>query len=51
MKQLGKKNPRMIGLAFNEQLIPNIPMEEHDKILDMIITPDEVDVFSSAGTR
>eukprot|EP00029_Vermamoeba_vermiformis_P012542 TRINITY_DN7389_c0_g1_i1.p1 TRINITY_DN7389_c0_g1~~TRINITY_DN7389_c0_g1_i1.p1 ORF type:complete len:208 (-),score=20.55 TRINITY_DN7389_c0_g1_i1:31-654(-) len=51
MQQLGRKNPFTIGLAFNEQLMPNIPMEEHDKILDMIITPNEVDVFPSAGSQ
>jgi 5-formyltetrahydrofolate cyclo-ligase len=51
MKQLGRTNPFTIGLAFNEQLMPNIPMEEHDKILNMIITPNEVDVFPSAGSQ
>ena len=31
-----------IGLAFDEQLLPQIPAEEHDEHVDLVVTPTRV---------
>ncbi|KAF5310797.1 hypothetical protein D9619_008067 [Psilocybe cf. subviscida] len=38
-----RASPLLVGLALREQMLPiaEIPMQEHDWRLDMIITPDE----------
>lgn len=33
--------PYTIGLAFYEQILPDIPIEEHDFSLDLIVAPDK----------
>ena len=38
----GKAPPKTIGLAFDEKMIEEVPMETHDKELDMIITPSQI---------
>jgi len=38
LKQLGF-TPKLIGLAFDEQIFEDIPNEEHDEPLDGLITP------------
>lgn len=32
--------PYTIGLAFKEQILPELPTSEHDFCLDLIISPD-----------
>jgi 5-formyltetrahydrofolate cyclo-ligase len=34
------------GLAFDEQVIENVPMTEHDVQMDMLVTDDEILYFS-----
>lgn len=34
------KKPYLIGLAFNEQKVSDIPIEEHDVVLDEVLFPD-----------
>jgi len=31
-----------IGIAFDEQLLPEIPAEEHDECVDVVVTPSRV---------
>ena len=33
---------RKVGLAIENQIIPQIPMESHDKYVDIVITEDRV---------
>ncbi|CUA73944.1 5-formyltetrahydrofolate cyclo-ligase [Rhizoctonia solani] len=35
------KTPKLVGVAFNPQIVPpgEIPLEEHDRILDAVVTP------------
>ncbi len=37
--------PYLVGLAFEEQRAPSVPVESHDVALDMIITPAGVQEF------
>jgi 5-formyltetrahydrofolate cyclo-ligase len=37
-----KKTGLAVGLAYEEQIINEIPIEEHDKKLDFIITDERV---------
>jgi len=30
----------VVALAFREQVVEGVPMEEHDVMLDLVITPD-----------
>jgi 5-formyltetrahydrofolate cyclo-ligase len=30
-----------VGLAFNEQIVENIPLEPHDKVLDYVLTSND----------
>lgn len=32
-------NPLVIGVAFDEQIMPVVPMEEHDAVMDAVLTP------------
>ncbi len=34
---LNKPIPELVGLVFEEQLIPNVPLEDHDQSLDIIM--------------
>lgn len=36
------KEPLLIALAFNEQVIDDVPMDAHDQPVDIIVTADEV---------
>lgn len=36
------KESLAVGLAFDEQIFPEIPCDEHDRIMDMVITPTRV---------
>lgn len=33
------KRPLLIGLAMDEQIVPNVPAEEHDVVMDYLCTP------------
>jgi len=39
------KRPRLVGIAFAIQELPEIPREAHDVPLDMIVTEDGVHSF------
>jgi 5-formyltetrahydrofolate cyclo-ligase len=39
---LTNKNCTTIGIAFDFQIVPRIPMEKHDMPLDMVISPQKV---------
>ncbi|WP_379154583.1 5-formyltetrahydrofolate cyclo-ligase [Paenibacillus sp. sgz5001063] len=36
------KSPFWIGLAFSHQLVPEVPMDDHDAFMDMLITEDGI---------
>ena len=36
-KVAGKAAPKTIALAFKEQIVEDIPMSEHDKVIDKVI--------------
>lgn len=38
-----------IGIAFDEQLLPKIPAEEHDEHVDLVVTPTRVIRSGRAG--
>ena len=33
---------RKVGLVFEDQILPMVPMESHDKYVDIIITEDRI---------
>jgi 5-formyltetrahydrofolate cyclo-ligase len=35
----GRPAPRLVGLALDEQIVDLCPMEEHDRVLDVVVTP------------
>jgi len=37
-----RSSPLLIGVAFDEQIVPKVPMEEHDMPLDVIVTSTRV---------
>lgn len=37
----GKPAPTLVGIALEEQIVESCPLEEHDKILDYVVTPSE----------
>ncbi|OKP82025.1 hypothetical protein A3844_24530 [Paenibacillus helianthi] len=39
---LARKPPVWIGLAFSQQLVPEVPMDDHDAFMDMLITEDGI---------
>jgi 5,10-methenyltetrahydrofolate synthetase len=39
IKSAGTSPPLFIGLAMDEQIVPNIPVEEHDVLMDYLCTP------------
>ncbi|MHA6532797.1 5-formyltetrahydrofolate cyclo-ligase [Paenibacillus sp. BAC0078] len=39
---LSKKSPVWIGLAFSRQLVSEVPMDDHDAYMDMLITEDGI---------
>ncbi len=39
------------GVAFEEQLFPEVPLEAHDVRLDCLVTPERFLSFSSSGGR
>ncbi|WP_019913220.1 5-formyltetrahydrofolate cyclo-ligase [Paenibacillus sp. HW567] len=39
---LSGKSPVWIGLAFGEQLVSEVPMDDHDAYMDMLITEDGI---------
>lgn len=38
----GGPRPTLVGLGFDEQMIPSVPAELHDQVLDYIITPTAI---------
>lgn len=40
----------LVGLAFDEQIVPNVPIEEHDVTIDAVVTPTRW-FCASGGTR
>ena len=38
----GVPAPTTIGLAFDEQMIDEVPTEPHDRTIDYIVTPTKV---------
>ncbi|MNI15577.1 5-formyltetrahydrofolate cyclo-ligase family protein [compost metagenome] len=36
------KPPVWIGLAFSQQLVPEVPMDGHDAYMDMLITEEGI---------
>ena len=38
--------PLLVGLAFEEQRAPSVPVEDHDMPLDMILTPSGLQEFA-----
>lgn len=41
-RYIAKNNIKTIGLSYREQLKDELPLESHDKLLDIVITADEV---------
>lgn len=37
----GVSMPRLIGLSFLEQVLPKVPVDEHDQLCDLVVTPAE----------
>lgn len=37
-----KKRPTYLGVAYEEQLLDEIPVSTHDKMLDMLVTPSKI---------
>ena len=37
-----KKKPLLVGVAFDEQIVKDIPMDVHDYHMDIIVTPSKV---------
>jgi len=37
-----RKDCKFVGLSYDEQIFPEIPCEEHDQVMDMVITPSKV---------
>ena len=33
--------PKLIGLSFLEQVVEKVPVDEHDRLCDMVVTPTE----------
>jgi len=42
----GVNMPVTVSIAFREQLVPEIPLEQHDRRIDYVIVPDDVDIHS-----
>ena len=38
-KKIGKDMPQLIALAFDEQIMDNLPMSETDEHLDVVVCP------------
>jgi 5-formyltetrahydrofolate cyclo-ligase len=36
-----KPKPILVGLAFSQQIVDEIPVDPHDKILDYVLTPND----------
>jgi 5-formyltetrahydrofolate cyclo-ligase len=34
-----ERPPYTIALAFNEQIVPSIPVDTHDFVIDAVVTP------------
>ncbi len=41
-KSLGLPSPLMIGIAFDEQIVDSIPSDDHDVVLDIVVTPKSI---------
>ncbi|MEM7301025.1 MAG: 5-formyltetrahydrofolate cyclo-ligase [Pseudomonadota bacterium] len=45
------KSPRLIGFAFADQQVDEVPLEEHDQLLEAIVTEKEVIQPATRRTR
>jgi len=41
-QEKGRSPPLLVGLALDEQIVDKVPMEEHDRVLDAIVTPSAI---------
>jgi len=41
LKEKNKPLPYLLGVAFKEQIVPEVPLENHDRIVDDIVVGDE----------
>lgn len=37
----GVAKPKLIGLGFLEQILPKVPVDEHDQLCDVLVTPEK----------
>ena len=49
-QRTGTHRPRTISLCFAEQIVPSVPMEEHDARVSCLATPDGLDAFTHDGS-
>lgn len=40
-REEGAPKPKLIGLSFEEQVVQKVPVDEHDQVCDMVVTPTE----------
>jgi 5-formyltetrahydrofolate cyclo-ligase len=40
-KGRGVPRPKLVGLSFQEQMLKMVPVDEHDQICDVVVTPSE----------
>ncbi|KAF5842971.1 hypothetical protein DUNSADRAFT_3564 [Dunaliella salina] len=47
---LGREPPLLVGLAYSCQVVPEVPVDEHDKKVDVLVTANGVLTFKSEAS-